>query len=197
MKHYTLLYKIRAIIKVLIFVQLIIILIYGVLNCFFVIRFFSIAYLFMILIISISAYRLLKHYIDNATPSFNARSIFKLIFIPVLIMLIILSSIYINKYIHHDEKYYSINSSENIGGMDLYVREITTLGRTSGCLVVRVNDYIYKPLPKMNYYVEAPYSPIESSDYSIEYNDKDRQLIFYYKSNENDTSYKKINCILD
>ena len=90
MKHYTLLYKIRAIIKVLIFVQLIIILIYGVLNCFFVIRFFSIAYLFMILIISISAYRLLKHYIDNATPSFNARSIFKLIFIPVLIMLIIL-----------------------------------------------------------------------------------------------------------
>lgn len=139
----------------------------------------SAIYLFCIICFCFSLLRCLKIIKEKA----QQNKIFLTIKVNV-ILLITAFSVFImvgtaNSF-HRDSNYYAVEVENIPADYEVTLYEFTSFRSCSGCLCLKINDYVYKKLDNTNYTIESGHSLMESGNLMLEYVKETNEIIMKY-----------------
>lgn len=175
-------------IKKLLFLSIICLIIFVVIYSFlvkrYVIRGFSFSYIICMIIIFCALLKGLN-FVDKYIKQNNAAIIFKsliLAFVTAFSCFIVCG---IGNALRDEEQFYNIPVDGISDKYEITLYEYNSFGSNSGCLCVKINNLIYKKIPKTSYSIESGYSLTDSGNLVVDYNSETKTLIMKYRRKEN------------
>ncbi len=148
---------------------------------FFVINCFSVAYNICGIVISgvaLCIFAVIKKLYENHKV-LMAMSVIIMIFITVLACFVICG---IKKLYRDDEHFYCISVNGLSDEYEVTLYEYNDFLSNSGCLCIKVNDFIYKKIPGTHYSIESGHSLAEPGNLMLDYDSETGVLTMKYTS---------------
>ncbi|MDE6519569.1 MAG: hypothetical protein K2K91_03790 [Ruminococcus sp.] len=114
----------------------------------------------------------------------------------IVILLITTFSVFIivgiaNRF-HRNPNYYAIEVENIPDNYEVTLYEFTSFRSRSGCLCLKINEYVYKKLDNTNYTIESGHSLMESDNLILEYVEETNEIIMKYRWLSGDNYTEKI-----
>lgn len=93
---------------------------------------------------------------------------------------------------HKDPNYYAIEVENIPDNYEIILYEFKSFRSCSGCLCLKINDYVYKKLDNTNYTIESGHSLMESNNLILEYVEETNEIIMKYRWLSNSNYTEKI-----
>lgn len=148
---------------------------------FFIIKGFSVAYIISGIVISgtaLSIFTVIKKLYENHKVLMSI-SVIIIISITFLACFVTCG---IKEIYRNDEHFYSLSVDGLSEECEVILYEYNAFLSNSGCLCVKVNDFIYKKIPGTHYTIESGHSLTESGNLILDYNSETGVLTMKYTS---------------
>lgn len=118
----------------------------------------------------------------------------------VILMLIAFSSCYmfveISHLLHRNSQYYDIKIDNLSNDYDIVLYEFGAFRGKSGCLCIKINEYVHKKIENTKYTVATGITLSDPNNLILSYNAETNELIMKYKSSPN-SDYTEQIAIID
>lgn len=108
-------------------------------------------------------------------------SIISATFCLVITFLFCFASIGVSHNLHRNPRYYNVTINNLPNDYEIVLYEYGNLSTKSGCLCIKINDFIYKRIPGTHYMVESGNPLSDENNLILEYNAETKELIMKYK----------------
>lgn len=103
----------------------------------------------------------------------------------IVILLITAFSVFIivgtaNRF-HRNSGFYAVEVENIPADYEVTLYEFASFRSRSGCLCLKVNDYVYKKLANTDYTIESGHSLMESDNLILEYVEETNEIIMKYR----------------
>lgn len=82
--------------------------------------------------------------------------------------------------LHRNPQYYDVDINNLPGNYEIVLYEYSPFRGKSGCLCIKVNDFIYKKIPGTHYTIESGHSLVEPGNLILDYDSETEVLTMKY-----------------